>query len=122
MKALQHSFLQSEAYRQPKVSLVQRFVSWSRSQEKNRLGWLALIIAAHGCVATPITLIAIILSGNNIVFWFMAMAAMGGALVTNLAAMPTRITIPVFITTLFIDLFIIINCVVAGFNIAAISQ
>ena len=101
-----------------KKSLPSRFISWCKSQEKYRFGWLAVIIAGHGCVLTPITLFAIILSGNNMVFWSMAIAAMGMSLITNLAALPTKITIPVFFLSLMIDLMVIVNCIAIGFNIS----
>jgi hypothetical protein len=121
MKALQHSLQHVGTYRMAKQNVAGRFFQWCAAQEKNRLGWLAAIIAAHGCILTPLTLVAIIFSGNNIIFWFMATAAMAASLVTNLAALPTRITIPVFFISVAIDLFIALNCVAAGFNIAAIN-
>ena len=55
-------------------------------------------------------------------YWIMAMTAMGMALVTNLAALPAKITIPVFFLTIVVDLYIVINCLVVGFNIAATYQ
>ena len=102
-----------------KQSLLSRFIVWCKSQEKHRFGWLAVIITVHGCVLTPITLFAIVLSGNNMIFWSMAIAAMGMSLITNLAAMPTKITIPVFFLSVLIDLVIIANCIVIGFNVSA---
>ena len=97
-------------------SIFTRFFNWCEEQEKNRFGWLAAALATHGCALTPITLFAIILSGNNIYFWVMAIAAMGIALVTNLAAMPTKITIPAFFLSILIDITLIIFCIAAGFN------
>jgi hypothetical protein len=122
MKAIQQHYQSAQVYRESKKSVVARFLDWCHSQEKYRFGWLAAIIAGHGCVITPLTLITIIMSGNNIIFWFMAMLAMGSSLVANLAALPTKITIPVFFLSIAIDLFIVINCFAAGFNIAATYQ
>ena len=51
-------------------------------------------------------------TGNNLYLFVVAIAAMGMTLVTNLAALPTKITIPLFILSLLIDLGIIISCVV----------
>jgi len=42
------------------------------------------------------------------------MGAMCVCLVVNLAALPTRITIPVFALSVLVDVFIIANCIVAG--------
>ena len=89
-------------------SIFTRFFNWCEEQEKNRFGWLAAALATHGCALTPITLFAVILSGNNIYFWVTAIAAMGIALVTNLAAMPTKITIPVFFASLLIDIAVLL--------------
>jgi hypothetical protein len=104
-----------------KPSLYKRFINWCTSQEQYRFGWLAAALAGHGCIFTPLTMFAIILSGNSIVFWMLAIVAMMAALVTNLAALPTKITIPVFILSILIDLAIIISCVSIGFNISGTS-
>ncbi len=92
------------------------FINWCSGQEHNRFGWLGAALASHGCVFTPITMFAIILSGNNMFFWSLALVAMGMALVTNLAAMPTKITIPVFFLSILIDLGVIISCAFIGFQ------
>lgn len=96
-----------------------RFMTWCEGQEKYRFGWLAAALSVHGCALTPITLFAIILAGTNIVFFILALIAMGMALVTNLAAMPTKVTIPVFFLSIAIDIAIIISCVAIGFDITA---
>jgi hypothetical protein len=100
-------------------SVISKFINWCKGQEKNRLGWLGAILTIHGCVLTPITLFAIILSGTYFPFYIAALVAMGMAVVTNLAAMPTRITIPVFFLSVLIDIAIIIGCISIGFNLAA---
>ena len=88
-------------------SIASRFFTWCQAQEKNRLGWLGLILAIHGCVLTPITLYIIVSAGNNIAFWGGAMGAMAMALITNLAALPTKVTIPVFLFSIIVDAAII---------------
>lgn len=112
MKALQHP---GSTIHFPsttlKPSLLHRFFVWCNMQEKNRLFWLALIITVHGCVITPITLGVVMLFGNNFIFWPWAIGAMGMSLIVNLAALPTKITIPVFFLSLLIDLVIIVNCI-----------
>jgi hypothetical protein len=102
-----------------RVSLFSRFIAWCDSQEKYRLGWVAAIIAGHGCVITPLTLFAVILSGNVLIFWAMSVIAMSMALVANLAAMPTKITIPIFFASILIDLITIAICIGIGFDISS---
>ena len=101
-----------------KTSLVNRLINWTEDQEQYRFGWVAGILAGHGCIVTPITLFAIILSGSNLVFFMAAIIAMMASLVTNLAALPTKITIPTFFLSIVIDLIIIISCAVIGFDIS----
>jgi len=91
-------------------NLLSRLFTWSNSQEKNRFGWLALSLAAQGCVLTPIVTIAVGASGGNLVLWIAAMLAMGMVLIVNLAAMPTKITIPTFLLSIVIDIAIIVAC------------
>jgi len=96
-----------------KQSLVKRFFSWCASQEKNRLGWLAAMLTLHGCVLAPVTVAFLFLGGNQIVFWGLVIGAMAMTLVSNLAAMPTKITIPIFFLSLLIDFaVIVINLVI----------
>lgn len=102
-----------------KTSIFSRFIHWCEGQQKNRFIWLALALVGHGCALTPITMFAIILSGNNIVFWMMAIIAMMTALVTNLAALPTKYTIPAFFFSIVVDLLIIASALTIGFNISA---
>jgi hypothetical protein len=91
-------------------SLVTRFLAWADDQEKNRFGWVAGILSAHGCVITPVVILLVALAGMNLVLFMIAMAAMGLCLVTNLAAMPTKVTIPAFFISLLIDLGVVAAC------------
>jgi len=110
MKTAQQTYHPDYILTGERETLLNRFVSWCKGQEKFRLGWLAAILVIHGCVLTPITLVAVVFSGNSMIFWIMAISAMGMSLVSNLAAMPTKVTIPVFILSVLIDLAIITNC------------
>ena len=96
---------------QTKTSVFSKFVNWCNSQEKYRFGWLAAILAIHGCILTPITIFAITLTGVHIALFMVAIVAMGVALVTNLSAMPTRITVPVFFLSVLVDIVLIIMSV-----------
>lgn len=101
-----------------KVPVINRFLNWSKGQESNRLLWLGVALSAHGCIITPLTIMAVLLAGTNIFLFILALVAMGATLVTNLAAMPTKITIPVFILSTMIDIAIIFSCVFIGLDIA----
>ena len=77
-----------------------------------------MALTFHGCALTPITLFAIIMAGTNVTFFVIALASMGLTLVTNLAAMPTKVTIPAFFFSVLMDVGIIMLCAGHGFNIA----
>lgn len=87
------------------------FIRWCDGQQENRLLWIGLALGIHGCVFAPLTVMLVALAGNSLGLFMTAMASMAMALVVNLAAMPTKVTIPIFFATLLIDLGIIVACV-----------
>jgi len=101
-----------------KVSVFKRFLNWCEGQQKNRLLWLGIALSAHGCIITPLAVMAVLLAGTNMFLFMLAIMAMGATLVTNLAAMPTKITLPVFILSTLVDIAIIFSCVFIGLDIA----
>jgi hypothetical protein len=114
---LQQTWNTTYTHREKRTSLITRFIEWCNNQEENRFAWLAAAITAHGCFLTPITVLAITMSGNSMFLWAIAIAAMGATLVTNLAAMPAKITIPTFLLSIVMDLTIIIYCIANGLAI-----
>ena len=93
-------------------SLWSRFMQYCKNQEKNRLMWVGIILAAHGCVLTPLVVMFTLIAGPNFFLFMTGMAAMGIALVTNLAAMPTKITIPTFAISVLMDIIVTIACII----------
>jgi len=122
MKTYREPLAISSSYQHERThtSLWTRFINWCAAQEEKRLLWLAIGLAGHGCVITILTIFAILFSGNPTYLWPFAMAAMVSCLVVNLAAMPTKITIPVFFLSVLIDLVIIGICMANGININSI--
>ena len=92
-------------------SVLKKFIQWCESQEQYRFGWLAAVVAGHGCIITPLILLLVTFSGNNFMLWPFAILAMAAPLVVNLAAMPTKITIPVFFVSLMIDVALVVLCI-----------
>ena len=113
---IRHTITPSYTETHYRYSLWKQFITWAKGQEENRLLWLAVAIIGHGCIITIMTMLAIIFSGNHFVFWPFAIAAMSITVVSNLAALPTRITIPIFFISILIDVAIIIGCIVIGFD------
>jgi len=117
MKTIQTSYSAADYSIERKKGIVNRFLSWCEKQEENRLAWLAGTLTGHGCILTPLTVLFVVLAGNNPVFWPLVIGAMGMCLVVNLAALPTKITIPVFFLSVLVDLVVIANCAVLGLSI-----
>jgi len=99
-----------------KPSATTRFLNWCEAQQNDRLLWLGIALGGQGCVLTPITIFAVVFAGLNMALFMLAIVAIGTVLVTNLAALPTKITIPVLIFTVLIDLGIIIASLAMGLN------
>jgi hypothetical protein len=99
-------------------SLVQRFFTWCKNQEENRLKWLGFSLAFHGCFLTPLTMIAILFSGLNLILIYGVIGAIGATLIPNLAAQTTKVTLPIFFFSVLVDLAILIYCAVIGFSTA----
>ncbi len=115
---LQHPAQAISNVNNTQTGLWTKFIRWANGQESNRMLWLAIALVGHGCVLTIITMFAIMFAGNNFIFWPFAIGAMSMCLIVNLAAMPTKITIPVFFLSVLIDLAIIAICIANGFNIS----
>ena len=108
MENIFHALPTNNITRTSSPTLFSKFINWCNGQEKNRLGWLGAILVIHGCVLTPITLFAVVLTGTNFALYIATLVAMGIAVVTNLAAMPTKVTIPVFFLSVLIEIAVII--------------
>ena len=90
-----------------RTSLLAKFFQWCTTQNENRLLWLGVILAAHGCILTPVTAMVVLATGGNFTLFMLAIIAMAMALVTNLAAMPTKYTLPVFTLSVLIDIAVV---------------
>ncbi|MCZ2459933.1 MAG: hypothetical protein LC128_09945 [Chitinophagales bacterium] len=101
----------------PQLSKWKRLLNWAELQENNRIQWISLAILGHGCFVTIFTIAAIVFSGNNFIYWPFAIAAMGASVVSYLAALPTKIAIPIFFISMIVDIVIIMLCAFHGFNV-----
>ncbi|MGN6166170.1 MAG: hypothetical protein ACTHOF_16670 [Flavisolibacter sp.] len=108
---LSQTMAASYTEKETSVSVFKKFMNWCKEQDENRFMWVGIALAGHGCVLTPLTVMAVVFAGTNMFLFMLAIVAMGMALVTNLAAMPTKITIPVFILSIVIDIAIVFTCI-----------
>lgn len=84
------------------------FIRWCQAQQENRLLWMGVALGIHGCFLTPLTMMVVLLNGHGPAMFSLVILSMGGTLVPNLAALPTRITIPVFIFSVILDLILLV--------------
>jgi hypothetical protein len=99
------------------ASVWKRFIGWCDKQQDNSLGWLAASFLVHGCIFVPMTITVIAMSGNNFVFVALALFSMIIAVVVNLATLPTKISLPVFFSTLLLDILLIALCLLHGVDV-----
>jgi len=114
LSTINHTF--GQVYHLPaRVSPLHRFAAWTGLQQEHRLLWFAITLVGHGCLLTPLTVALVMLTGLNFTMYMAAFSAMTMTLIVNLAAMPTKITIPVLALSLLIHLTIIITACTTAF-------
>ena len=111
MQTIQNIYSPANLVVAEKQSVLSKFFAWCNSQEKYRFGWVAAILAIHGCVLAPVTVLIIAFGGNSMISWGMLIGGIAISLIVNLAAMPTKITIPVFFLSILIDIAVIAGSV-----------
>src|SRR5262249_4054995 len=92
-----------------KLSAWSRFVQWTdKEEERHHLGWVGGALAAEACFIFPGTMLAILANGASFGLIIVAMITFGMVVVTNLAALSTRYTIPVFFGGILINVAAIV--------------
>lgn len=86
-----------------------RFYKWTVKQEDQRFKWLAFTFLLQIGAALPCTLMSIVfLGGNNFNLWLLACIVNVPSLALNLAAQPTRVTLPALFFAWLVNAGIII--------------
>lgn len=89
-----------------KASYLQRFLKFADDQKDYKFGWVGISLSAHGCVLAPLTIFCILFSGNLLALWIPCILGFVLIEIVNLAAMPTKITIPFFVASVILDFII----------------
>ena len=93
------------------VSAFSHFINWCESQESSRMLWLVVAFLLQIGMALPCTLAAILFwSNNSFPLWIFACVINVPVLAINLAAQPTKVTIPTLFFAWTVDLMIILYC------------
>lgn len=99
---------------------LKRFIAWCASKEDKRLLWQGVTLSVHGCILTPVSLLAALLAGVDNYLYIPVIIAIAIAFISNLAALPTKITIPVFFLSVLIDLGVITAAIISGLNFSGL--
>jgi len=89
-------------------SVVSRFWQWVKQEEKNRIAWVGISVTSMAAIFFPITMAAILFNGAHFGLIIGAMISLALVVITNLAALPTRYTIPSFLIGIFMDFVLIL--------------
>jgi hypothetical protein len=94
---------------QAKKSLLYNFIQWATNEdEKHHIAWVGFSVTAMTAVFFPLTMFAILMNGGAFGLIITAMVSLVLVVTTNLAALPTRYTIPFFVLGALIDAGVII--------------
>jgi len=95
--------------KKPRTNSLRKFINWCDLQEKNRLLWLGIAVMGLIGMVLPLTLLSILfLANNNFALWIVVLCANMPVLALNLAAQPPKVTIPVMLASVTIDIVVII--------------
>jgi hypothetical protein len=90
-------------------NLLSRFLTWTNNEEKNRIAWMGISITAMSAVFFPITMAAILIHGAVFKLIIGGIFSLSLVVIANLAALPTKYTIPAFIAGIIIDIVLIMT-------------
>ena len=89
-----------------------RFDRFVKNQEKYRFLWMIVPVVGECCVLTPGVLAIIFYSNSGLVPLLFCVASVMVVFVTNLAAMPLKITLPALALSFLTDALIVLFCLV----------
>ena len=85
-----------------------RFINWCDLQESNRFLWLGVAFMGSIGMVLPLTLVTVLLTTQNFLLLAIAAIANVPVLAVNLAAQPTKITLPIMFAAWLINSSIIV--------------
>jgi hypothetical protein len=85
-----------------------RFMSWAANEDEERhIGWVGITVTTMTAIFFPLTMALILMNGAVFGLIVAAMVSLVLVVVTNLAAMPTKFTIPFYLLGILIDVTVI---------------
>lgn len=104
--------LQSALYRSgEKHGLLSKFIAWCEKQESDKFLWLGLTFFLQIGIMVPLTAFSILFfGGNNLALWIILVTVNVPTLIVNLAALPTKTTLPFLFFAWLAEITIILYC------------
>ena len=88
-----------------------RFFKWAAGEDEERhIGWVGITVTTMTAIFFPMTMTVVLQNGASFGLIVAAMVSLTMVVITNLAALPSKFTIP------FYFLGILIDVVVTGFS------
>jgi hypothetical protein len=85
-------------------SAVSRFFKWAAGEDMERhIGWVGITVTIMTAIFFPLTMTVILHNGASFALMVAAMVSLTLVVITNLAALPTKYTIPFFFLGILID-------------------
>ena len=91
-----------------KPGLFSRFTNWCDLQESNRFLWLGIAFMGSIGMVLPLTLVTVLLTSRNFILLAIAAIANVPVLAINLAAQPTKVTLPFLFSAWLINFSVIV--------------
>jgi len=94
-------------------SIITRFFQWAEGEDKkHHIGWVGVSITSMSAVFFPLTMAAVLVQGASFSLIMAAMVSLALVVITNLAALSTKYTIPFFFLGILIDAGIVVAAMV----------
>ena len=86
-------------------SALSRFLKWAESEDEERhLGWLGITVTSMSTIFCPLAMAIILMNGGAFALIIVVLVALALVVVSNLAALPTKYTIPFFFLGVLMDI------------------
>ena len=110
MQAITHlSDYQSLQAQKSRSNVFTSLLEWINKEEKNRIAWVGISIMTMSAIFFPVTMSAILFNGAIFPLIMGAMISLAIVVITNLAALPVKYTIPAFLLGILIDIILIVT-------------
>ncbi len=102
--------------RKENAGIISRFIQWCEAQESNRFTWLGVSLFGSIGGVLPLTLLLVSLAyPGNFILWIASAVVNVPVLAINLAAQPTKVTLPFLFFAWTTNLAIILSSLVTLF-------